>query len=183
MNTRFCFPPSPAAYETTPSRPHLALFTCLFLLMSFLGVAMYCTDRRRPQRVCEELEASLAVYLLHMKQLLWGCWIWLTMQWLCPATGGDTEPLFHFDFLVFFRHLFFPISEGAQALKHLSHLTRLCTLSVVLRHSHSEEGKRVIPEICSFHVCMYICSKVADMPLHIFKLWWHLVHCDVDAHV
>ncbi|XP_070776812.1 nutritionally-regulated adipose and cardiac enriched protein homolog [Enoplosus armatus] len=68
------------AYETTPSRPHLALFTCLFLLMSFLGVAMYCTDRRRPQRVCEELEAALAVYLLHMKQLLWGCWIWLTMQ-------------------------------------------------------------------------------------------------------
>ncbi|KAM7403019.1 hypothetical protein PAMA_003782 [Pampus argenteus] len=66
------------AYETTPSRPHLALFTCLFLLMSFLGVAMYCTDRRRPQRVCEELEAALAVYLLHMKQLLWGCWIWLT---------------------------------------------------------------------------------------------------------
>ncbi|XP_067336093.1 nutritionally-regulated adipose and cardiac enriched protein homolog isoform X3 [Channa argus] len=68
------------AYETTPSRPHLALFTCLFVLMSFLGVAMYCTDRRRPQRVCEELEAALAVYLLHMKQLLWGCWIWLTMQ-------------------------------------------------------------------------------------------------------
>ncbi|XP_028293737.1 nutritionally-regulated adipose and cardiac enriched protein homolog isoform X2 [Gouania willdenowi] len=68
------------AYETTPSRPHLALFTCLFLLMSFLGVALYCTDRRRPQRVCEEMEAVLAVYLLHMKQLLWGCWIWLTMQ-------------------------------------------------------------------------------------------------------
>ncbi|XP_056152059.1 nutritionally-regulated adipose and cardiac enriched protein homolog isoform X1 [Lampris incognitus] len=68
------------AYETTPARPNLALFTCLFLLMSFLGVAMYCTDRRRPQRVCEELEASLAVYLLHMKQLLWGCWIWLTKQ-------------------------------------------------------------------------------------------------------
>ncbi|MEQ2161931.1 hypothetical protein GOODEAATRI_014772 [Goodea atripinnis] len=68
------------AYETTPARPHLALFTCLFLLMSFLGVAMYCTDRRRPQRACEELEAALAVYLVHMKQLLWGCWIWLTMQ-------------------------------------------------------------------------------------------------------
>ncbi|XP_068194896.1 nutritionally-regulated adipose and cardiac enriched protein homolog [Antennarius striatus] len=68
------------AYEATPSRPHLALFTCLFLLMSFLGVAMYCTGRRRPQRLCEELESALAVYLLHMKQLLWGCWIWLTMQ-------------------------------------------------------------------------------------------------------
>ncbi|XP_055016794.1 nutritionally-regulated adipose and cardiac enriched protein homolog [Boleophthalmus pectinirostris] len=68
------------AYETSPSRPHLALFTCLFLLMSLLGVAMYCTDRRRPQRLCEELEATLAVYILHMKQLLWGCWIWLTMQ-------------------------------------------------------------------------------------------------------
>lgn len=68
------------AYETSPSRPHLALFTCLFLLMSLLGVAMYCTDRRRPQRLCEELEAALAVYIIHMKQLLWGCWIWLTMQ-------------------------------------------------------------------------------------------------------
>lgn len=68
------------AYETSPSRPHLALFTCLFLLMSLVGVAMYCTDRRRPQRVCEELEAALAVYIVHMKQLLWGCWIWLTMQ-------------------------------------------------------------------------------------------------------
>ncbi|CAL8286702.1 unnamed protein product [Lota lota] len=68
------------AYETTPARPHLALFTCLFLLMSLLGVAMYCTDRRRPQRMCEELEARLAVYLLHMKQLIWGCWIWLTVQ-------------------------------------------------------------------------------------------------------
>ena len=68
------------AYETTPARPHLALFTCLFLLMSLLGVAMYCTDRRRPQRMCEELEAWLAVYLLHMKQLVWGCWMWLTVQ-------------------------------------------------------------------------------------------------------
>lgn len=78
----FLFP----AYETTASHPHLALFTCLFLLMSLLGVAVYCTDRRRPQRLCEELEAALAVYLLHMKQLLWGCWIWLTMQWFIPTT-------------------------------------------------------------------------------------------------
>lgn len=76
-----CVHPYPlAAYETTQARPHLALFTCLFLLMSCVGVAMYCTDRRRPQRACEELEAALAVYLLHMKQLVWGCWIWLTMQ-------------------------------------------------------------------------------------------------------
>ena len=52
----------------------------VFLLMSLLGVAMYCTDRRRPQRMCEELEAWLAVYLLHMKQLVWGCWMWLTVQ-------------------------------------------------------------------------------------------------------
>lgn len=95
----FTFP----AYEATPSRPHLALFTCIFLLMSFLGVAMYCTDRRRPQRVCEELEAALAVYLLHMKQLLWGCWIWLTMQWLRPATGGDIEPTLYFPDPSFFR--------------------------------------------------------------------------------
>ncbi|XP_061552813.1 nutritionally-regulated adipose and cardiac enriched protein homolog isoform X2 [Phycodurus eques] len=69
-----------SAYETTPSRPHLVLFACIFLMMSFVGIAMYCTDRRRPQRVCEQLEAALAVYLLHMKQLVWGCWIWLTMQ-------------------------------------------------------------------------------------------------------
>ncbi|KAG7466317.1 hypothetical protein MATL_G00163520 [Megalops atlanticus] len=68
------------AYDTSPSRPHLALLTCLFLLLSVLGVALYCTDRRRPQRACEELEAMLAVYLLQMKQVLWGCWIWLTMQ-------------------------------------------------------------------------------------------------------
>ncbi|CAB1330940.1 unnamed protein product, partial [Coregonus sp. 'balchen'] len=68
------------AYDTSPPRPHLALFTCLFLLMSLLGVAMFCTERRRPQRVCEELEALLAVYLIHIKQLLWGCWIWITMQ-------------------------------------------------------------------------------------------------------
>lgn len=76
VNSSLLFP----AYETTPSRPHLALFTTLFLLMSFLGVAMYCTDRRHQQRLCDELEAALAVYLLHVKQLLWGCWIWLTMQ-------------------------------------------------------------------------------------------------------
>lgn len=131
-----------AAYETTPSRPHLALFTCLFLLMSFLGVAMYCTDRRRPQRVCEELEAALAVYLLHMKQLLWGCWIWLTMQWLRPTTGGDTEPPLCF-FRPLFFFLFFLIYEGAQAYKHLSHLARLCALSVASNHSHSEKGKNV----------------------------------------
>jgi septal ring factor EnvC (AmiA/AmiB activator) len=28
----------------------------------------------------QELEARLAVYLLHMKQLVWGCWMWLTVQ-------------------------------------------------------------------------------------------------------
>ncbi|XP_028832380.1 nutritionally-regulated adipose and cardiac enriched protein homolog [Denticeps clupeoides] len=68
------------AYDSSQSRPHLALLTCLLLLLSALGVALYCTGRRRPQRMCEELEASLAVYLLHFKQLLWGCWVWLTMQ-------------------------------------------------------------------------------------------------------
>lgn len=63
---------------------------------------------------------------------------------------------------------FFPILEGAQAYKHLSHLARLCTLSAVLKHSGS--GKRekcVIPEICSFHICLYICTKVAGTPLFI----------------
>lgn len=106
------------AYETTPSRPHLALFTCLFLLMSFLGVAMYCTDRRRPQRVCEELEAALAVYLLHMKQLLWGCWIWLTMQWLTPTTGGDMEPpLSFFQSPLFFLSLKEPRPTNTSAFR------------------------------------------------------------------
>lgn len=92
VNSSLLFP----AYETTPSRPHLALFTCLFLLMSFLGVAMYCTDRRHQQRLCDELEAVLAVYLLHVKQLLWGCWIWLTMQWRNTTTGGVEEPALQF---------------------------------------------------------------------------------------
>ncbi|KAJ8288907.1 hypothetical protein COCON_G00015660 [Conger conger] len=68
------------AYDTSASRPHLVLFTCLFLLLSVLGVVLYCMDRPRPQRMCEELEAMLAVYLLQMKQAVWGCWVWLTMQ-------------------------------------------------------------------------------------------------------
>ncbi|XP_018583240.1 nutritionally-regulated adipose and cardiac enriched protein homolog isoform X3 [Scleropages formosus] len=67
-------------YDGSPCRPHLALFACFFLLLSVLGVALYCTDRRRPLRMCEELEALLAVYLLQMKQVVWACWIWLTMQ-------------------------------------------------------------------------------------------------------
>ncbi|XP_062863859.1 nutritionally-regulated adipose and cardiac enriched protein homolog [Trichomycterus rosablanca] len=70
------------AYDSTQSRPHLALLTCLFLMLSALGLALYCTHRRRPQRACEELQAALAVYLLRLKQILWGCWIWLTMQLL-----------------------------------------------------------------------------------------------------
>ncbi|KAJ8290380.1 hypothetical protein GJAV_G00012100 [Gymnothorax javanicus] len=68
------------AYDSSPRRPHLALFSCLILLLSLLLAALYCTDRRKPQRTCEELEAILAVYLLQVKQVLWGCWIWLTMQ-------------------------------------------------------------------------------------------------------
>ncbi|XP_046712281.1 nutritionally-regulated adipose and cardiac enriched protein homolog isoform X3 [Silurus meridionalis] len=67
-------------YDPSQSRPHLALLTCLFLLLSALGLALYCTHRRRPHRACEELQAALAVYLLRFKQILWGCWIWLTMQ-------------------------------------------------------------------------------------------------------
>ncbi|XP_058255962.1 nutritionally-regulated adipose and cardiac enriched protein homolog isoform X2 [Hemibagrus wyckioides] len=67
-------------YDSSQSRPHLALLTCLFLLLSALGLALYCTHRRRPHRACEELQAALAVYLLRFKQILWGCWIWLTMQ-------------------------------------------------------------------------------------------------------
>ncbi|KAM9466530.1 nutritionally-regulated adipose and cardiac enriched protein homolog isoform 2-T2 [Clarias gariepinus] len=67
-------------YDSSQSRPYLALLTCLFLLLSALGLALYCTHRRRPHRACEELQAALAVYLLRFKQILWGCWIWLTMQ-------------------------------------------------------------------------------------------------------
>lgn len=125
VSSSFLFP----AYETAPSHPHLALFTCLFLLMSFLGVAMYCTDRRHQQWLCEELEAALAVYLLHMKQLLWGCWIWLTMQWHKQTIGGDEEPA------TVFQISFFIILERSQAWKHF-------TLSAVLIYSESEEEKR-----------------------------------------
>jgi len=67
-------------------------------------------------------------------------------------------------FLLFFRSFFFPIFEGAQAYKHLSRLalyTEPCKTPTV------KKGKCVIPEICSFHVCMYICSKVEGMPLNI----------------
>lgn len=39
-------------------------------------------------------------------------------------------------FLFFSDPFFFPMFEGARAYKHLSHLARLCTLSVVLNHSH-----------------------------------------------
>ncbi|TSO25212.1 hypothetical protein Baya_8835 [Bagarius yarrelli] len=66
-------------YESSQSRPHLALLTFLFLLLSALGLALYCTHRRRPHCACEELQTALAVYLLRFKQIIWGCWIWLTM--------------------------------------------------------------------------------------------------------
>ncbi|XP_051578877.1 nutritionally-regulated adipose and cardiac enriched protein homolog isoform X1 [Myxocyprinus asiaticus] len=67
-------------YDKPQSHLHLALLSCLFLLLSALGLALYCTDRRRPQRACEELQTALAVYLLQFKQIIWACWIWLTMQ-------------------------------------------------------------------------------------------------------
>ncbi|XP_055028570.2 uncharacterized protein [Misgurnus anguillicaudatus] len=67
-------------YDTPQNNLHLALLTCLFLLLSVLGLVLYCTDRRRPQRSCEELQTALAVYLLQFKQIVWACWIWLTMQ-------------------------------------------------------------------------------------------------------
>lgn len=75
------WPLSSTGCDSSQSRPHLVLLTCLFLLLSALGLALYCTHRRRPHRACEELQAALAVYLLRFKQILWGCWIWLTMQW------------------------------------------------------------------------------------------------------
>lgn len=46
-------------------------------------------------------------------------------------------------FVFFFRPVFYPILEGVQAYKHLSHSARLCTLSAVLNHCHSEKGKNV----------------------------------------
>lgn len=144
VNSSLLFP----AYETTPSRPHLALFTCLFLLMSFLGVAMYCTDRRHQQRLCEELEAALAVYLLHMKQLLWGCWIWLTMQWHKQTTGGTRGACYSFPDL-----FFFPILEKYQAHKHF-------TLSAVL--IYSEWRRKNVYYVASLFVYMTLtCRKAA----------------------
>lgn len=152
------------AYETTSSRPHLALFTCLFLLMSFLGVAMYCTDRRRPQRACEELEAALAVYLLHMKQLLWGCWIWLTMQWLSPTTGGDIECTLEFPdpsvFLFFSPFLW--RSPGPQTPQTFG--KALCIVCSVEPLTVTRR-KCVTPDVCSLSISLYICAKVVVRPL------------------
>ncbi|XP_066550180.1 nutritionally-regulated adipose and cardiac enriched protein homolog isoform X3 [Amia ocellicauda] len=68
------------AYDDSRSRPHFALLTCMFVLLSLLGAVLFCTDRRRHLRACEELESMLIVYFVQVKQVLWGCWIWLTMQ-------------------------------------------------------------------------------------------------------
>lgn len=136
VNSSLLFP----AYETTPSRPHLALFTCLFLLMSFLGVAMYCTDRRHQQRLCEELEAALAVYLLHMKQLLWGCWIWLTMQWHKQTTGGTRGACYSFPDLFFFSY--FGKIPGPQTLY------TVCSVNLLW-------VKKEKCVLCSFLICIY----------------------------
>lgn len=90
---------------------------------------------------------------------------WPCSDWDRPQ--GETWGLLY----VFSRPLFFPIMEGAQAHKHLRHLARLCTLSAVLNHSHGEkEEKCLTPEICSLHICLYICTKVVDSPLLIIKL-------------
>ncbi|TRY57797.1 hypothetical protein DNTS_027638 [Danionella cerebrum] len=67
-------------YDSPQSRLQLALLSCLFLMLSALALALYCTDRRRHHRTCEELQTALAVYLLQLKQIVWACWIWLTMQ-------------------------------------------------------------------------------------------------------
>ncbi|XP_066550179.1 nutritionally-regulated adipose and cardiac enriched protein homolog isoform X2 [Amia ocellicauda] len=67
-------------YDDSRSRPHFALLTCMFVLLSLLGAVLFCTDRRRHLRACEELESMLIVYFVQVKQVLWGCWIWLTMQ-------------------------------------------------------------------------------------------------------
>ncbi|XP_015206393.2 nutritionally-regulated adipose and cardiac enriched protein homolog isoform X1 [Lepisosteus oculatus] len=67
-------------YNNSTNRPHYALLTCLFILLSILGAVMYCTDKRRHLKVCEELESMLSVCFVQMKQVLWSCWIWLTMQ-------------------------------------------------------------------------------------------------------
>ncbi|XP_051775743.1 nutritionally-regulated adipose and cardiac enriched protein homolog isoform X2 [Erpetoichthys calabaricus] len=65
------------AYETADNKPHFALLTCIFIFLSLLGVMLYCADRRRHLKMCEELESMLIVYLLQVKQVVWGCWQWL----------------------------------------------------------------------------------------------------------
>lgn len=47
--------------------------------------------------------------------------------------------------LHFFHTPPFPIFKGAQAFKHLSHLARLCTLSVVLNHFQVKKGNMFNP--------------------------------------
>ncbi|XP_039596886.1 nutritionally-regulated adipose and cardiac enriched protein homolog [Polypterus senegalus] len=65
------------AYETADNKPHFALLTCVFIFLSLLGVMLYCADRRRHLKMCEELESMLIVYFLQVKQVVWGCWQWL----------------------------------------------------------------------------------------------------------
>lgn len=151
--------------------------------MSLLGVVMYSTDRRRPQRVCEELEASLAVYLIHMKQLLWGCWIWLTMQWLGATKGGDVEhwiqSLPHYMSLkVSLPSL---VHEHTSVI-HTDYLSMVLRCAPLLLRSHPYMEKCVIPEIFSLHACILYVPK-----------WWVCYHvrfvdktfctsANVDAH-
>ncbi|KAK1158864.1 hypothetical protein AOXY_G22642 [Acipenser oxyrinchus oxyrinchus] len=68
------------AYDQSTNRTHFALLACIFVLLSVLGVILYCTDKRRHLKVCEELESMLIVSFLQMKQILWSCWMWLTRQ-------------------------------------------------------------------------------------------------------
>lgn len=130
---------------------------------------MYSTDRRRPQRVCEELEASLAVYLIHMKQLLWGCWIWLTMQWLGATKGGDVEhwiqSLPHYMSLkVSLPSL---VHEHTSVI-HTDYLSMVLWCAPLLLCSHPYMEKWVISEI----------QYVSSMPVH---WWWVCSHaCFVD---
>ncbi|KAJ8409058.1 hypothetical protein AAFF_G00240790 [Aldrovandia affinis] len=60
-------------YNRGSGRPHLALLTYLALLLSVLVMALFYTGWHQSQSPCEGLPAALA-------EVVWGCWLWLTMQ-------------------------------------------------------------------------------------------------------
>lgn len=81
--------------------------------------------------------------------------------------GASFNLLLIFCFFVFFRSLFF-LSLKVPGPTNTSAIWRGSTHCLWFYSTLTmKKGKCVIPEICSFHVCMYICTKVVGMPLHI----------------